>query len=213
MLYILCLLLSAGGISVTLNEVESPSQDPDPLETMDDHDAREIRKHLPGVVVGPAKEVPAIEVAEDWCPLRTTKFTYQRTEGDKKDVELEIRTVERAPGSPVDEPEKGWALELPNGMTRYFKSDPEVGVVAPTDLAKGNGLIIRLDPPEPIVHRNARVGEPVKSRIEVKIYDLHSPTSVSHSGSVDCTWTDLGGWRVKVPMGEFDTHLVRIEYD
>ncbi|MED6308065.1 MAG: hypothetical protein VX563_08635, partial [Planctomycetota bacterium] len=39
------------------------------------------------------------------------------------------------------------------------------------------------------------------------------PTKVAHSGTVDCTWTDLGGWRVRVPMGDYDTHLVRIEYD
>ena len=184
----------------------------DPLETMASHDSREIKKHLPGVVLGPVKDMPAIEIAEDWCPLKPTRFTYKRP-GDKKEmVELLVQTVDRAPGSSVDEPKKGWALELPNGTTRYFSSDPEFGIVAPTDLSKRNGLIIRLDPPEPIVHHNAKVNEPISRKIKVDIYDLHAPKSVAHSGNVTCTWTDLGGWRVKVPMGEYDTHLVRIEY-
>ena len=197
-----------------------PSNDPvattalgeDPLATMDAHDAREIRKHLPGVVLGPVKGMESIEVAEDWCPLKSTRFTYERP-GTSKEVELTIRTVDRAPGSTLDEPARGWALELPDGTTRYFRSDPGFGVVAPTDLSKSNGLIIRLDPPEPIVHQNARVNEPIKRKIKVEIFDLHSPTKVAHSGTVDCTWTDLGGWRVRVPMGDYDTHLVRIEYD
>ncbi|MEE2682186.1 MAG: hypothetical protein VX641_07435 [Planctomycetota bacterium] len=187
------------------------ASDPDPLKTMDARDAREIRKHLPGIVMGPVKDMEGIGAAEDWCPLKSTRFTYERP-GSSKTVELSIRTVDRAPGSTLDEPAKGWALELPNGTTRYFRSDPDFGIVAPTDLSKSNGLIIRLDPPEPIVHQNAKVGEAVRRSIKVDIYDLHTPKSVAHSGTVTCTWTDLGGWRVKVPMGEYDTHLVRIEY-
>ena len=211
MLFLISLLVLPIGVASSPVEPTCASGQ-DPLEAMDPHDAREIKKHLPGIVIGPVKEMPPITTAEEWCPLKTTRFTYQRPGEKKTTVELLVKTVDRAPGSSIDEPEQGWALELPNGTTRYFRSDPKFGIVAPTDLSKGNGLIIRLDPPEPIVHQGAKVNEPVSSKIKVDIYDMHSPKSVAHSGNVTCTWTDLGGWRVKVPMGEFDTHLVRIEY-
>ena len=205
------LLLPIGIASVSVDSI--PANEQDPFETMDARDAREIKKHLPGIVLGPVKDMGGIETAEEWCPLKTTRFTYERPGEKKKMVELLVQTVDRAPGSPVGQPEKGWALELPNGTTRYFRSDPESGIVAPTDLSKTNGLIIRLDPPEPIVHQKAKINEPISQKIKVDIYDLHSPKSVAHSGTVTCTWTDLGGWRVKVPMGEYDTHLIRIEYN
>ena len=212
MLFLISLLLLPIGVASTSLESMLVSAQ-DPFETMDARDARAIKKHLPGIVIGPVKGMAAIDTAEDWCPLKTTRLTYQRPGEKEKMVELLVQTVDRAPGSPVGQPEKGWALELPNGTTRYFRSDPKFGIVAPTDLSKSNGLIIRLDPPEPIVHQGAKINEPVSRKIKVDIYDLHSPKSVAHSGNVTCTWTDLGGWRVKVPMGEFDTHLVRIEYN
>ena len=212
MLFLISLLLLPIGVASTSLESMLVSAQ-DPFETMDARDARAIKKHLPGIVIGPVKGMAAIDTAEDWCPLKTTRFTYERPGEKEKMVELLVQTVDRAPGSPVGQPEKGWALELPNGTTRYFRSDPKFGIVAPTDLSKSNGLIIRLDPPEPIVHQGAKINEPVSRKIKVDIYDLHSPKSVAHSGNVTCTWTDLGGWRVKVPMGEFDTHLVRIEYN
>ena len=212
MLFLISLLLLPIGVASTSLESMLVSAQ-DPFETMDARDARAIKKHLPGIVIGPVKGMAAIDTAEDWCPLKTTRFTYQRPGEKEKMVELLVQTVDRAPGSPVGQPEKGWALELPNGTTRYFRSDPKFGIVAPTDLSKSNGLIIRLDPPEPIVHQGAKINEPVSRKIKVDIYDLHSPKSVAHSGNVTCTWTDLGGWRVKVPMGEYDTRLVKVEYN
>ena len=200
-------------LSLFLANVDAATApDQDPLETMAPHDAREITRHLPGIVVGPVKDMESIVVAEEWWPLKPTRLECERPDDPSKSVELAIVSIPRAAGSPADEPKTGWALELPGGTTRYLQVDGEKGLVSPTTVSTPNGFIIRMDPPEPMVLPGTETGKRVSSKVKIDIYDIHSPTSVDYSGTVDCSWTDLGGWRVRVPSGEYDTRLVRIEY-
>ena len=82
--------------------------------------------------------------------------------------------------------------------------------MAPTAVSTTNGFLIRLDPPEPLVLEGT-----LKSTqtTKVGIYDLHDPTDKSYSGSVKCTWSDLGTWRVKVPHGIHEARLIKVEYN
>lgn len=189
-----------------------PAHD-DALKTMPQADAAYLSKHLPGVVVGPVKDIAPLERAEEWYPMELLEFEYDRSVDSDKEAMLVLERVERAPGAKVGEKKEGWAMKLPNKTVRYLQHDEKTGIVTPTDVSHSYGLIIRLDPPEPIIHENVKIGQSVKRKIDVGIYDLHQPTNKSHSGQVDCTWTDLGGWRVQVPMGTYDTHLIRIEYN
>ena len=206
---LLCLLAPIPGSPST---AATTSDVQDPLETMSPRDARAIQRYLPGIVLGPVKDIDAIDVAEEWWPLKATRLECERPNDPKKTVEVMIESVPRAAGSPIDDPKTGWALELPGGTTRFLELDDKKRLVSPTTVSKSNGLIIRMNPPEPFVLPGTEDGKPVSKKIKIDIYDLHSPTSVAYSGTVDCSWTDLGGWRVRVPMGEYDTRLVRIEY-
>jgi hypothetical protein len=185
----------------------------DPLKTMAPADASYISKYLPGIVTGPVKDIAPLTDAETWYPLEEIKFEFDRVSSKGKSAQLVLEKIELAPGLKGSKKDAGWAIELPNGTTRYLDSKTNMGIVVPTDIAKSYGLIIRLDPPEPIVHENSKHNEPITREIDVSIYSVSDPTSISHSGKVKCTWTDLGGWRVKVPMGTYDTHLIRIEYN
>lgn len=185
----------------------------DPLKTMDPTDAAYISKHLPGIVLGPVKDIPPLDSAEEWYPMESIEYEYDRSIDSDKHAMLIMEKIERAPWAKVGEHKEGWAMRLPNKTVRYLQSEDETGIVAPIDVAHSYGLIIRLDPPELIIQEHPKIGVPITRKIDVNIYDLHNPTSLAHSGEVKCTWTDLGGWKVKVPMGTYDTHLIRIEYN
>ena len=199
-----CLLLASW--------VDASSSTDDPFKTMAPADAAYIQKHLPGIVLGPVQDIPPLKNAEDWYPMKSLEFAYDRSVSTDKEAMLVLEKIHRAPGTKIGEESEGWAVRLPNKTVRYLQSEEETGIVGPTDVSHAYGLIIRLDPPEPIVHANPKIGVPIERDIGVKIYDLSDPTSVSYSGQVKCTWTDLGGWKVKVPMGTYDTHLIRIHY-
>lgn len=184
----------------------------DPLSTLPSDDAARIRRHLPDVVLGPGKAMP-IEDAEAWMPLDSTVYLYETPRDDSKTIKHVMTRLDRAPGGKQGASSKGWAMELPSGTTRYLKLVEDRGIVAATDVSKPNAFIIRLDPPEPIVHLSGKGVDEVSEEVKIRICDLDSPEKTSYSGTVKCTWKDLGAWRVRVPKGTYETRLVRIKYD
>lgn len=185
----------------------------DPLASLPEADASKLRQHLPGIVVGPATGVPPLAKVADWYPLQDATFRYDRPVDAGKKATLVLSSGVRAPGTPIGSPVDGWMMRVSDGATRYLSERTADGIVIPSEVSTANGLLIRLNPPEPVVLTGRKEGEADSRDIVVKIYDVHDPTVVTHSGKVTCKWTDLGGWRVKVPYGAFDTRLIRLTYD
>lgn len=185
----------------------------DAFEGMAQDDAQHIQNRLPGIVIGPAKNVPLLDDAKDWWPLKEATLTYGHGNDHAKSETVVVKKITRAPGSTLKDPIDGWALELPGGTTRYLTTNDPFGIVSPSALNKSYSVIIELDPAEPIVHSGSKPGTPARRKTKVDVYNVGSMKSTAYSGTVDCTWTDLGGWRVKVPMGEYDTRLVKVEYN
>ncbi len=200
-------------VSCLCAQTISEASEDDPFEGMPQDDVRHIQKRLPGIVIGPAKNVPPLEDARDWWPLKEATLTYGHGNDHSKSETVVVKKITRAPGSTLKDPIDGWALELPGGTTRYLTTNDPYGIVSPSALNKTYSVVIELDPAEPIVHSGSKTGMPAKRKTKVDVYNVGNLKSTAYSGTVDCTWTDLGGWRVKVPMGEYDTRLVKVEYD
>lgn len=175
-------------------------------------DVSKIRTQLPGVVIGPLPDLPALSDASQWYPLRDVELLYDRPLDAGKTATLSMKPTIRKPGHPVGSRGGGWMMTVSNGATRYLSERKGEGVVIPTEVAVANGLLIRLNPPEPLVLEGIESGKTVSQDIVVKIYDVGDPSVVTHSGKVTCTWRDLGGWRVKTSVGEHDTRLVCVSY-
>ena len=175
-------------------------------------DVSQIRTQLPGVVLGPAPHVPPLGDASQWYPLRDVELLYDRPVDAGKTATLAMKPTTRKPGHPVGSRGGGWMMTVSDGATRYLSERKGEGVVIPTEVAVADGLVIRLNPPEPLVLEGIESGKTASRDITVKIYDVGDPSVVAHSGKVTCTWRDLGGWRVKTPMGEHDTRLVCVSY-
>jgi hypothetical protein len=193
--------------------VSSAAAAADPLATLPSADASRIHKHLPGVVLGPAEHVKPLADVNDWYPLQNATFRYDRPSTDGKKATVVLSSGVRSPGSPVGGTANGWMMTVSDGATRYLSQRATEGIVIPTEVSTANGLLIRLNPPEPIVLVGLKEGQVDSRDIAVKIYDIHDPTVVTHSGTITCKWTDLGGWRVKVPSSEYDTRLIRLTYE
>ena len=205
--------MAASVVFCLISHGADPVSPDDAFEGMPQDDARHIQNRLPGIVVGPAKNVPLLENAEDWWPLKETTLTYGHGNDHAKSETVVIKRIARAPGSTLKDPIDGWALELPGGTTRYLTTNDPYGIVSPSALNKSYSVIIELDPAEPIVHSGSKPGNPARRKTKVAVYDVGNLKSTAYNGTVDCTWTDLGGWRVKVPMGEYDTRLIKVEYN
>jgi hypothetical protein len=200
-------------VSCIFSEMTTTAPGDDAFEGMSQDDAQHIQNRLPGIVIGPAKNVPLLDDAREWWPLKEATLTYGHGNDHAKSETVVVKKIARAPGSTLKNPIDGWALELPGGTTRYLTTNDPYGIVSPSALNKSYSVIIELDPAEPIVHSGSKPGTPARRKTKVDVYNVGNLKSTAYSGTVDCTWTDLGGWRVKVPMGEYDTRLVKVEYN
>jgi len=55
-------------------------------------------------------------------------------------------------------------------------------------------------------------GQSIRSKLKVEVFDLSNLKKVSHSGSLDVTYTYVGTYSVKVPSGTYDAALIRWDY-
>lgn len=179
----------------------------DPLEGLPSDVARQVREHLPGVVLERRDDVPPLTRADQWLPLEPVDYEFEPSGGGKS-VRWSIAPARRLPGRQPST--KGWTLVDTDGTTRFLELEKDGTIQSRFTVNHPNGLLITLDPPEPVVRPVADEGK--AGEIEIKVADLATPSDVRFSGKALCTWSDLGGFRVKVPAGEFDVRLLRVHY-
>ena len=93
----------------------------------------------------------------------------------------------------------------------HRSADGSIGLVSEQDQVEG--VITRYAPPEPMLVSGFKPGDSRKSTIAVKVYDLSDPKEVSHSGSLNVTYSYLGAYKVTVPAGTYDAALLKWDYE
>lgn len=204
-LLVITVLLGACG-----GDEKPPPAPPSDMSSMPADAAAFIDAHLPGVVLGSVADVSAIASATDWYPLTASTSTFLSTKDQKTTLAHVLTKTSRSPGLPVGSTSGGWSVHLPDKSVQYLRLDADRGLVMPTVVSHSDGLITRLNPPEGLILQNLKE-EGESQTIKVRVYDLHEPTVLAHSGSITATWRDLGGWRVKVPLGTYDSRLLHLK--
>jgi hypothetical protein len=107
----------------------------------------------------------------------------------------------------------GWQYSIENAGAAFFKKGPDgtLLIVAERDL--GNKVLSKFTPGEPLVIPGLKAGESRKSTLKVDVYDLSDLTTVSHTGSLDVTYTFIGTYRISVPAGNYEAALIRWDYE
>lgn len=199
-----------------LATITTPAVADDALSTMPPDDASAIGRIFPGVVLGPSDK-KTLDVEKGWFSPDAVELVYVKPTDESKRVSWKVIPTNRGPGEdkaldPDDAKGKGWAVDLPTDVVRYYVPTDDSGLEGPIDLAKSYSYVIRLDPAEPLIDPALAKGGDAQRKISVKISDVGSPQDVQYGGTVTCTSTDLGVWRVKVPHGEHHARLVKIHY-
>jgi hypothetical protein len=175
--------------------------------TLSADDKAYLDKHLPGVLLGPATEPDSASPV--WLPLQERTFTYAIPGKASKTNTITLEKVARPPGTPVGTTTGGWCLTMPGNNLNFLRLKENGTVEVPTQVAKNTGVVTRLNPPSPLLLGGIGKDLPQARSIAVRIYDLHEPSVVAHSGDITTTWTDLGRWQVKVPLGTWTARLIK----
>lgn len=170
-------------------------------------DREEIEKLLGAGVVGDPQPAMPLGSPESFLPPKGSSMSYQVIEKNKKTPEAhKLEDTTDASLAP------GWHYSVEKAGAAFFQtaSDGSLHTVAEQDL--GNKVLSRFAPGEPMIIPGLKPGESRKSTLQVSVYDLSDLKKVTHSGSLDVTYTYVGAYRVTVPAGTYDAMLIRWDY-
>jgi hypothetical protein len=159
-------------------------------------------------VVGEALPSSPLGAVETYVPPKGTAITYQLIEAGKK-AATETHKMEDATEAAYS---PGWRYTIEGVGAQHLMQGPSgsVDIAAEQDL--DHKVLSRFTPGEPLIIPGLKAGESKTSTLAVAVYDLSDLNKVSHSGSLDVTYTYVGTYRVKVPAGTYDAALIRWDY-
>jgi DUF3108-like len=171
-------------------------------------DRAEIEKYLGKDVVGKALAGNPIGDAEKFFLFEPGSWTFKFTSGDKqgKDQEQSFNKIKKEGSSQTGRYQNG--KDQAAFVSR--SEDGTISVVSEDDFTQG--VVSHFSPPEPIYISGLSPGESKTFKIGVKVYDLSDPTDVTHTGSLDLTYSYIGAYEVTVPAGTYQAALIKWEY-
>jgi len=73
-------------------------------------------------------------------------------------------------------------------------------------------VLSRFAPGDPLIIPGLKPGQSIKSKHKVEVFDLSDLKTMTHSGSLDVTYTYVGTYRVTVPSGTYYAALIKWDY-
>jgi hypothetical protein len=85
------------------------------------------------------------------------------------------------------------------------------GVFIEGAVDRKEGVKTEFNPAKPLLPKLLSPGQSMSAMTKVRVLDLAHPEKVRHSGELNLTLTHLGSFHARVPAGEYETVLVRLE--
>ena len=160
-------------------------------------------------VVGAAQPAPPLGTPESFLPPKGSSMTYQVVEkGKTTDETQKLEDTADSPFTP------GWQYTVEKEGARFFQAAPDGSLLTVAEQDLGNKVLSRFTPGDPLIIPGLNPGESRKSNVQVAVYNLSDlkMKSITHSGSLDVSYTYVGTYRVTVPAGTYNAALIKWDY-
>ena len=158
-----------------------------------------------GVVGAP---VAGSTLTPEFAPLRDGTWTYQIV-GGKNAGQTEQHVVTRLQR---DTSGASWRYAVGTTGLVFIKQMKDGSLTFVTEEDADQGVITRYEPPEPGLLTGLAPGGSRSSSIGVQVSDLSDPSVVSHSGTLEVTYSYIGAYKVTTPAGTYDAALIKWAY-
>lgn len=159
-------------------------------------------------VVGAAVPGKPLPNAPNVFPIQDRTWTYRIVGGEQKGTtEQHVLTALKRDASGAT------ARYAVGTKTVYFvrqSANGDLSIVSEQD--RNEGVIVRYNPPEPMLISGLQPGASKRISIGVKVYDLTDPSDLTHQGSLDVTYSYVGAYSVTVPAGTYDAALIKWQF-
>jgi hypothetical protein len=198
---------SVGAVfAALLLAASTPAAAADPIP-LPQADSAVLQQQLGDGVVGDAVAADPLTAAD--IPLRAGTWTFKVVSGNNQgQTQQDILTrLER------DQSGASWKIETGDKDLAFIQLGSDQNILILSEQDTDQGVITRFSPAEPILLVGMKPGDTESVTIGVKVYDLSSPDEVSHSGSLQLTYSYIGAYKVTVPAGTYDAVLLKWDYD
>jgi hypothetical protein len=184
----------------------APADAADPIP-LPQADSAVLQQQLGGGVVGDAVAAGPLTAAD--IPLRDGTWTFKVVSGSKQGQTQQdvLSHLER------DQSGASWKVQTGDKDLAFIQLGSDQNIMVLSEQDSDQGVITRFTPAEPILIIGMQPGDTKSVTIGVKVYDLSSPDEVSHSGSLQLTYSYLGAYNVTVPAGSYQAALLKWDYD
>lgn len=197
--------LRAAAVALVIGGASGAAAADGPVIELSSADQQALEGLLGQGVVG--KAVAAAPLSPDFEPLREGTRTYLIVGGDGKgssEAHVVKQLKRDASGS-------SWRYGVGNRALFLHQTD-DGGLAVQSEQDSDQGVISRFSPPEPLLVPGLQPGDSKDYTIDVKVYDLSDPNDVSHTGSLQVTYSYVGAYEVTVPAGTENAALIKWVY-
>lgn len=162
----------------------------------------------PGVL-GPAVAASPITDPTRLLPLRSGTWTFQVTGGPNQGMtETDTITASSQPAAGAQ-----WQGAVGQSAVYSLGTVANGNLVSPSEQDLNQGVLTRYSPPRPILFAGMQPSLSQNLPVQVNVFDLGAPNTVTHTGSLTCTITYVGRYQITVPAGTYDADLIRWQFE
>jgi hypothetical protein len=172
-------------------------------------DARMINDLLGEGVLGSALPAEPIADPQALLPLAAATWQFRVTSG------ADLGTTEQSVLKRLPHKTYGarWQYQDGRHYVSYLRETWDGSIVLTAEEDLSLNVLIRYDPPQPVLMRGMRPGEERELMSILKVSDLSDPDTVTHRGSLMVRYSYLGRFNVAVPAGTYAAALIRWKYE
>ena len=176
-----------------------------------DADERKMLALLGDAVSIAPSDASLDEAAIREAVLRKTTNDYLVTHGPGAGGHLAIAVTgaKRTPASWPKTDRDPMVMTVPGRAVLYLHQDADGRIVMPTQADLEQSVLVGFSPGELFL---PATDDPRPYEMAVKVWDLHDPSDLEHTGSMKVVARDRGVWKVTTPAGTFDCRLYRLDY-
>lgn len=200
--FLLCL-----GFLLSLACSMSAAADAGPAIPLPEADRAQIEKLLGKNVIGDPVPAPPLRISASYALREGAVLTYRLRDSDGKSWS-EAHRVAATTGSRF-QPGLTYSIET---VKIEFMQQTDDGLVVAAEEDLNEKVLTRFTPGEPLIINGLKAGESRKVTVDVKVADLSDPTDITHTGSLDITYSYVGAYKVTVPAGSYEAALIRWDY-
>lgn len=159
-------------------------------------------------VVGAPMSAAALKDVASLLPLRAATLNFQLTSGPNQG-NAETDTLQPAPaGSPSP-----WQYTSGQNTIYGLRRAADGSIVSASEQDLGQGVLTRYDPPRPFLLAGATTGVPQTIALNVNVFNADDTSTVTHTGSLNLTYTYVGKYQLTVPAGTYTAAVVKMDYN